>query len=102
ITFGLAKGFGAICDILATVAMCLFLKTSRTGMNNTNEVVRSLTQFVIHRGALVTTIQTALLIAFFASPSTITWLGLHVNVTKLYANTFCTWLNAREHLREKQ
>jgi len=102
ITFGLAKGFGAVCDLLATIAMCLFLKISRTGITSTNKMVHSLIQFVIHRGALVTTIQIALVVTFFASPHTINWLGFHMNVTKLYANTFFAMLNGREHLREKQ
>jgi hypothetical protein len=33
IFFGLAKGFGALTDIIATVAMCLLLVSSRTGIS---------------------------------------------------------------------
>lgn len=33
IFFGIAKGAGAVTDVLATVAMCIFLRSSKTGMN---------------------------------------------------------------------
>ncbi|KXN83254.1 hypothetical protein AN958_01659 [Leucoagaricus sp. SymC.cos] len=89
IFFGIAKGAGAVTDVLATVAMCLFLTSSKTGMNRTNSLIQSLMQFVIHRGALVTLIQVLLLVTFYALPNKLTWFAFHVNVTKLYANTFC-------------
>lgn len=99
--FGIAKGAGAVTDILATVAMCLFLESAKTGMNGTNGLLESLMQFVIHRGALVTMVQVLLLITFYALPNQLTWFAFHVNVTKLYANTFFAMLNARKHLKEK-
>ncbi|TFK38471.1 hypothetical protein BDQ12DRAFT_606166 [Crucibulum laeve] len=98
--FGVAKGFGAATDILATIAMCVFLTSSKTGMKQTNSMLKALIQFIIHRGALVTLIQTLLLITFYAIPRSLVWLAFHVNVTKLYANTFCK-LNGREHLKER-
>jgi hypothetical protein len=69
-------------------------------------------EFVIHRGALVTLIQSLFLITFFVAPHNLSWYGppichaahfdhpylftcrlaFHVNVTKLYANTFCEFL----------
>jgi hypothetical protein len=99
--FGLAKGFGAITDILATTAMCMFLTSSRTGMPETNSLLTKLMRFVIHRGALVTLFQTALLISFYAWPNHIYWAPLHLNVTKLYANTCFAMLNGRQHLKPK-
>jgi len=101
IFFGIAKGAGAVTDVLATVAMCIFLRSSKTGMNGTNGLLKSLMQFTIHRGALVTLIQVLLLIAFYALPNNLTWFAFHVNVTKLYANTFFAMLNARAHLKER-
>jgi len=99
--FGIAKGAGAVTDVLATIAMCIFLRSSKTGMNSTNNLLKSLMQFIIHRGALVTLIQVLLLITFYAIPSNLTWFAFHVNVTKLYANTFFAMLNARTNLKEK-
>ncbi|KAJ3558699.1 hypothetical protein NM688_g760 [Phlebia brevispora] len=99
IFFGLAKGFGAVTDILATVAMCTLLASARTGMSGTNSVIKSLIQYIVHRGVLVTLIQTLLLITFHAAPTHLYWLAFHVNVTKLYANTFFAMLNGREQLQ---
>jgi hypothetical protein len=101
IFFGLAKGSGAIADILATIAMCIFLTSAKTGMSETNVLINKLMRFVIHRGALVTLIQTLLLITFYAAPSNLYWMAFHINVTKLYANTFFAMLNGRQHLKAK-
>ncbi|KAG6826839.1 hypothetical protein H0H92_014192 [Tricholoma furcatifolium] len=68
IFFGVAKGFGAMTDILATIAMCLYLSSSRTGIAQTNSLLNYIMGFVIHRGVLVTLIQTLLLITFYAIP----------------------------------
>jgi len=98
---GLSKGFGTAADILATTAMCIFLTSSRTGLPETNSLLTKLTRFVIHRGALVTLFQTALLISFYAWPNHVYWAPLHLNVTKLYANTCFAMLNGRQHLKPK-
>jgi len=99
ILFGLTKGSGAITDIVATTAMCIYLTSSKTGIPETTGVLNKLIRFIIHRGALVTLIQTFLLISFYAAPDRLYWMSFHVNVTKLYANTFFAMLNGRQHLR---
>jgi len=99
--FGLAKGFGALTDIVATAALCVYLSSSRTGVTQTNSIIKTLVHFIIHRGALVTLIQSLLLIMFFAVPTRLYWLAFHVNVTKLYVNIFFALLNARLTLNEK-
>ncbi|TFK32814.1 hypothetical protein BDQ12DRAFT_739141 [Crucibulum laeve] len=101
IAFGVSKGFGAATDILATIAMCLFLNSVRTGMTRTNSILDSLVQLIINRGALVTLAQTLLLITFYAAPSNLAWVAFHINVPKLYANTFFAMLNGRDRLKEK-
>jgi len=98
---GLSKGFGTAADILATTAMCIFLTSSRTGLAETNSLLTKLMRFIIHRGALVTLFQTALLISFYAWPNHLYWAPFHLNVTKLYANTCFAMLNGRQHLKPK-
>ncbi|KAL0948406.1 hypothetical protein HGRIS_010987 [Hohenbuehelia grisea] len=101
IFFGLAKGFGALTDIVATIAMCKLLSSARTGMQQTNSMLKSIMNYIIHRGVAVTLVQTLLLITFYAMPKRLDWLAFHVNVTKLYANTFFAMINSREHLKQK-
>lgn len=100
IFFGLAKGFGALTDILATAAMCIYLTSAKTGIAQTTTLLNRLMRFVVHRGAMVTLIQTLLLVTFYAAPRKLYWLPFHINVTKLYANTFFAMLNARTHLKD--
>ncbi|KAI0339701.1 hypothetical protein BDW22DRAFT_1431588 [Trametopsis cervina] len=100
--FGLAKGFGALTDIVATIAMCLMLASARSGLANTNTVLRTLMQYIMQRGILVTLIQTLLLITFHAAPKHLYWLAFHVNVTKLYANTFFAMLNGRDRINQQR
>lgn len=102
IFFGLAKGFGAVTDIVATIAMCFMLANARTGMSGTNFIIRTLMQYIMQRGVLVTLIQTLLLITFHAAPNHLYWLAFHVNVTKLYANTYFAMLHGREHLNQQR
>ncbi|KDR76649.1 hypothetical protein GALMADRAFT_452778 [Galerina marginata CBS 339.88] len=102
IFFGIAKGFGAATDIIATVAMSMYLTSSRTGIEKTTTLLNKLMQYVIRRGALVTLIQTLLLVTFYAAPGHIYWIAFHINVTKLYANTFFAMLNGRKSLQDTQ
>ncbi|KIK54781.1 hypothetical protein GYMLUDRAFT_206258, partial [Collybiopsis luxurians FD-317 M1] len=101
ISFGLAKGFGAITDIMATIAMCAFLSNAKTGMEQTDTLVKNLIQFIIERGALVTLVQILVLITFYVAPGRLYWFAFHMNVTRLYANTFFCMLNARKVLWER-
>ncbi|KAJ6589261.1 hypothetical protein B0H19DRAFT_1367671 [Mycena capillaripes] len=98
---GIAKGFGAAADIVATIAMCMFLKSADTGISRTSSMLRSLMHLVINRGILVTAAQILLLITFFATPGHLYWLAVHINTTKLYVNTFFGMLNARTALQER-
>ncbi|KAJ6596537.1 hypothetical protein B0H10DRAFT_2232461 [Mycena sp. CBHHK59/15] len=97
---GIAKGFGAAADIVATIAMCLFLKSANTGITRTSSLLRSLMHLVINRGLLVTAAQILLLITFFATAGHLYWLAVHINTTKLYVNTFFGMLNARTALQD--
>ncbi|KAJ7768661.1 hypothetical protein DFH07DRAFT_1058312 [Mycena maculata] len=92
---GINKAFGAAADIVATIAMCLFLTGAETGIKRTSSLLRSLIHLVINRGLLVTFAQILMLVLFFASTTHLYWLAVHINTTKLYVNTFFAMLNAR-------
>jgi len=98
---GINKAGSAAADIVATVALCYQLAVSQTGMKQTDSLVKTLMQYVIQRGLLITLVQTLILIIFLGTGSHLYWLALHVNVTRLYANTFFAMLNGRHGLREK-
>lgn len=98
---GLAKAPAALADIIATSSLCFSLGYSRTGVRATDSVIKTLIGFVIQRGVIVSLIQTVFLIVFYASSSHLYWVGLHVNVTRVYANTFFAMLNGRENLKKE-
>ncbi|KAJ7339737.1 hypothetical protein DFH08DRAFT_963784 [Mycena albidolilacea] len=98
---GLAKGFAAVADIIATIAMCMFLKSADTGINRTSSMLKSIMHVVINRGILVTAAQILQLIFFFATSGHLYWLAFHINTTKLYVNTFFGMLNARPPLKDR-
>jgi len=92
---GINKAFGAAADVVATIAMCMFLKSADTGIRRTSSLLRSLMHLVINRGLLVTFAQILMLIVFFTSTHHLYWVAVHINTTKLYVNTFFAMLNAR-------
>ncbi|KAJ7906602.1 hypothetical protein B0H13DRAFT_2020495 [Mycena leptocephala] len=98
---GINKGAGAAADIIATIAMCMFLKSADTGIKRTSSMLRSLMHLIINRGILVTAAQILLLVTFFATSGHLYWLAVHINTTKLYVNTFFAMLNARSVIQER-
>ncbi|KAJ7156525.1 hypothetical protein C8R43DRAFT_1183920 [Mycena crocata] len=92
---GINKAFGAAADIVATVAMCIFLNAADTGITKTSSLLRSLMHLVINRGILVTFGQVLMLLLFFTSTTRLYWVAVHINTTKLYVNTFFAMLNSR-------
>ncbi|TFK35301.1 hypothetical protein BDQ12DRAFT_737610 [Crucibulum laeve] len=98
---GLTKSCAAVADILATAALCFHLGSSRNGIKATDNMLKYLIQLVIQRGLLVAIIQTVVVVLFFGTESRLYWIAVHVNVTRLYANTFFAMLNGRNHLKKR-
>ncbi|KAJ7468492.1 hypothetical protein FB451DRAFT_1256406 [Mycena latifolia] len=97
---GIAKGFAALADVIATGALCCYIGAthSSTGFSKTSSMLKHLIGYILQRGILVTLIQVTFLVIFFTTSTKFAWLALHVNVTRIYANTFCA-LNGRASLR---
>ncbi|TFK98986.1 hypothetical protein BDV98DRAFT_572058 [Pterulicium gracile] len=98
---GLSKAAASLADVIATAALCFYLASSQTGFKNTDTMIKRLMGYIIQRGLLVTVVQILFMILFFMSKTRLEWLALHVNMTKVYANTFFAMLNAREHVKNE-
>lgn len=96
----LSNGLSAISDILATVSLSVSFFKAKTGIKRTDTILQSLFLFVVTRGVLVTVVQLLILILYVAGPSKLWWLPLHLLVTKVYAITMLSMLNARPALRK--
>ncbi|KAJ7223402.1 hypothetical protein GGX14DRAFT_557970 [Mycena pura] len=101
LTFAGAKGANSLCDIVATIAMCKYLTSSKTGIKSTASLLEALTRFFFHRGAAVMVLQSLSFMMFFAFKSPQYWLAPHLLLTKLYVSTFFAILNSRAYLRDK-
>ncbi|KAF7350689.1 hypothetical protein MSAN_01629700 [Mycena sanguinolenta] len=92
---GCHKAFGAAADVVATIAMFTFLRSADTGIRQTTSLLRFMMYLVVNRGLLVTLAQVVGLIVLFSSTNHLYWVGVHVNTTRLYSNTFFAILNSR-------
>ncbi|KAJ6523839.1 hypothetical protein B0H19DRAFT_1200983 [Mycena capillaripes] len=98
---GTHKASGAAADIVATVAMYIYLKSPGTGIPQGSSHLQSPIYFLVNRGLLIALAQVLTLILLFSSTSRLYWVTVHINTTRLYASTFFAMLNARTPLELK-
>jgi len=98
---GVHKASGAAADVVATIAMFIYLKSPDTGIPQGSARLQSLIYFLVNRGLLVALAQVLTLILLFSPTSRLYWVAVHINTTRLYANTFFSMLNARTPLEVK-
>ncbi|KAJ6523844.1 hypothetical protein B0H19DRAFT_1200996 [Mycena capillaripes] len=99
---GIHKASGAAADVVATIAMFMYLKSPDTGIPQGSSRLQSFVYFLVNRGLVVALAQVMTLILLFASTTHLYWVAVHINTTRLYANTFFAMLNARTPLEVKQ
>ncbi|KAH9926030.1 uncharacterized protein B0H18DRAFT_360518 [Fomitopsis serialis] len=87
-------------DVCICIALCWMLRSRMTGFKNTDNVIRTLTVYIVNRGILTTVIQIVNLGMFLSSiaPSTLTWFIFNCAGVKMYVNSMMAVLNARQHL----
>ncbi|THU83071.1 hypothetical protein K435DRAFT_871665 [Dendrothele bispora CBS 962.96] len=70
VTFALNASLAALCDVIATAALLLPLRTvSKTiGLTRTENMIQKLLQYIITRGILVTALQICMMTIFLAVP----------------------------------
>ncbi|KAL5512544.1 hypothetical protein ACEPAG_3197 [Sanghuangporus baumii] len=98
---GLNTGLAALCDIVATIAMCLFLASRKTEYKQTKSIITFLLFITINRGVLVAVAQIGFLTAYVSAPAKIYWMPFHLSVSKLHVNTLLAMLNSRSNLRSR-
>lgn len=99
---GIAKGAAAVADIIATAGLCFYISKGNSAFKKTNSMIKRLIGYILQRGILVTLIQIMFLIIFFTTSTKFAWLALHVNVTRIYSNTFFAMLNGRASLKTEK
>lgn len=95
-TMGLATA--AFVDILITIGLCYNLRKGRTGFSSMDKIVDSITLYTVENGLLTSVTTLVSLICWVTMPHNLIFLGLHLAISKIYANAFLATLNARKAL----
>ncbi|KAH9926038.1 uncharacterized protein B0H18DRAFT_360826 [Fomitopsis serialis] len=88
-------------DICICAALWWTLRSRMTGFKHTDNLIKTLTVYIVNRGILTTVIQIVNLGMFLSSiaPSTLTWFIFNCAGVKMYVNSMMAVLNARQHLK---
>ncbi|KAI0702301.1 hypothetical protein BC835DRAFT_106540 [Cytidiella melzeri] len=87
-------------DALVAVCLCYLLQTSRTGFGRMEQIIKTLSAYIITTGLLTTMVQSVALILFLVSSKSFVYLAVLTQVSKLYVNAYLAMLNNRERIRE--
>ncbi|KLO09490.1 hypothetical protein SCHPADRAFT_563031 [Schizopora paradoxa] len=98
---GVTSSLASVADIIATVAMCYFLASHRSGFRKTNNIIKTLIFYSVNRGVLVVLAQVAILIVFSIDPNQIWWLPPHLCLSKFHVITLLALLNSRSTMRSR-
>ncbi|KAI0081386.1 hypothetical protein K474DRAFT_1337809 [Panus rudis PR-1116 ss-1] len=101
ITVEISNAVGAAVDGIIAALMIWYLHRNQSGMARTDGVVRWLMSYTIHSGALMMCVSLAIAITYVTLKESLTFLGLVMIVSKLYANSLLGTLNARGMLRRQ-
>ncbi|PWN42656.1 hypothetical protein IE81DRAFT_117480 [Ceraceosorus guamensis] len=91
----------ALCDIIITSALIATLNKSRTGFQQTDDIITKLIRLTLQTGLLTAGVATIDLILFVCSTTT-AHLLFNLPLAKLYVNSLMSTLNARAMLQDRQ
>ncbi|KAJ7814051.1 hypothetical protein B0H13DRAFT_2140682 [Mycena leptocephala] len=91
----------AFCDVLVAGAMSYHLLRNKTGFKQTHKAINLLVAYSLNNGAIVMVFAICDLATFVASPSTLIHEPFYLVLVRLYALSFMSILNSRDHVREQ-
>ncbi|KAL7285933.1 hypothetical protein ACG7TL_001047 [Trametes sanguinea] len=99
--FTLGLAVSSFLDVLITSIMCYYIRKGRTAFVRMNRIIDVLTLYTVENG-MITCIATSLSLFFWLfMRSNFAFLGMHLAINKLYANSFLASLNARKVIANK-
>ncbi|KAJ7191434.1 hypothetical protein GGX14DRAFT_546699 [Mycena pura] len=96
-----ALGINAATDLFTAGALCYFLRKFRTGLQESDSLVNTLTIYAVNNGVLTAVIGICTIIFYDVHPKRFQFLAFYFILTKLYAISFFCTLNARRVIRGK-
>lgn len=95
----LSLGTATFVDVAIAASLCYLLATSRTGFSSTDSFITKLVGYTISTGCLTSICSMAIIITSAVMPTNFIFIALQFLVTKLYANSFIAFLNARHYMK---
>ncbi|KAF8079389.1 hypothetical protein FPV67DRAFT_116171 [Lyophyllum atratum] len=100
--FTMGLTLSSVVDILITLCMFFMLRKSRSRSLSLNHVIDSLILYTFEIGTLTCAGTVISLICWLALETSLVFMGLHVLIAKLYANSLLASLNSRQELRRSR
>ncbi|KAL1940667.1 hypothetical protein VTO73DRAFT_8102 [Trametes versicolor] len=86
--FTLGLGTSTGLDILITGILCYYLRQRKSGLARMDHVIGLLTVYTVENGMLTCVTTAVSLVCWLAMPNNLIFLGLHLAISKMYANSF--------------
>ncbi|KAJ3555529.1 hypothetical protein NM688_g2528 [Phlebia brevispora] len=100
--FTMGLGSAVALDIFITAGLTYYLSKNRSSFSTMNEVVDTLILYAVETGMLTCVTTVVSLICWLKMPHNLIFLGLHLTISKLYANSLLASLNSRATLRARK
>jgi hypothetical protein len=97
--FTLGLAFSSTVDLVITVSLCYYLRSSRSSSLSMNDVIDRLILYTFENGSITCAATIISMICWLASPGNLIFMGIHFVIGKLYANSLLATLNTRQTLR---
>ncbi|TBU30835.1 hypothetical protein BD311DRAFT_658003 [Dichomitus squalens] len=99
--FTLGLSTSTSLDIVITGTLCLYLRRRRSGMAKMDRIISVLTLYTVENGMLTCVTTAISLVCWLKMSNNLIFLGLHLAIGKLYANSIMASLNARKSLSNR-
>ncbi|KAL4254781.1 hypothetical protein ABKN59_004786 [Abortiporus biennis] len=86
----------AVLDTLIAAILCAILWNMRNALRSTDTMLQTISRYSIHTGLLTSVAAIIVLITYGFMPHNFVYIGIYVNLPKLYFNALLATLNARD------
>ncbi|KAK7063606.1 hypothetical protein R3P38DRAFT_2819395 [Favolaschia claudopus] len=97
--FTLGLSVSSAVDILITGLLVYLFRRNRTGNGRLNHMLDKLILYGLETGSLTCLGTIVTMLLWVITPKNLVFLGLHVVIAKLYANSVLVTLNTRKHIQ---
>ncbi|KAI0640896.1 hypothetical protein C8Q79DRAFT_1014742 [Trametes meyenii] len=96
---GTGLGAGTLADCIITGSLVYFLRGHKSGFNQLDSTLDKITYWAVNNGLLTSIVGIIVIVTFSVMPTNMVFLGVHLLLSKLYANSLLATLNFRQAQR---